>query len=343
MLGIASGERRAPAARGSVDADARALHQLTILVLAGLGCTLFILAFLIFAALEAVRTIDGLAVAHEQVQVSRAIAAAPGGMNQITLRAMANTLDLDAARLTTIDKLAPGELSAAVGGDNVVAWKPHLYGTRTFGIVAPMRIVAGVMFSLIVALIGWRVYAVGQGLDRRRAVASRLAMTDGLTGLANRLAFDEALNHWIADAAAGGPGFVLVSIDLDGFKAINDAFGHAAGDAVLKTVAQCLLDAGEPGDVVARVGGDEFAVIRSGAGLDAYVASIGERLAVPLNLDARLVSVGASFGIARSDDFPGSAVKLSQAADTALYRAKRSGRGSAELAIPPTPPRKYAA
>jgi diguanylate cyclase (GGDEF)-like protein len=314
-----------------------------MLVLAGLACTLCILGFLIFAAFEAVRTIDGAALAHETLQVTRAVAAAPGGMNEITLAAMSDTLDLDGAHFTTIGKVSADERAVGIGGDRVVAWKPHLFGTRTFGIVAPMRIVAGVLFTLIVALIGWRVYAVGQGLDRRRAVASRLAMTDGLTGLANRLAFDDALNARIAEANAGGPGFVLVSIDLDDFKAINDVFGHAAGDAMLKAVAQCLRDAAEPGDVVARIGGDEFAVIRSGAGLDAYVEAVSARLSQPLVEDGREFSTGASFGIARSEDFPGSSVKLSQAADAALYRAKRSGRGSAEIAMPPPPPRRYAA
>jgi diguanylate cyclase (GGDEF)-like protein len=200
-----------------------------------------------------------------------------------------------------------------------------------------------VIFILIVAGIGVRVHILGRSFAQRRRATAQLAMTDGLTGLANRLAFDAELSARFVTAEADGPGFVLVLADLDGFKAINDAFGHGAGDHVLQTVSFYLRESAGPRDMVARIGGDEFAVICSGAGLDDYLADIRRRLAAPLVLDGKQISIAASIGVARSEDFAGTPSRLTQAADAALYRAKRSGPGNAELAVPALPPARYAA
>ena len=334
--------QHADRALGAAEADARAVRQLTWLAIAGLVCTIVVFLFMIAASLQAVTAIDGAASARERTQVARAIAAQPGGINEITVDALADTLDLDAARLATVSSMRPGELGVSVGGDRVVAWTPHLFGTSTFQTVAPLRIAAGALFILIVACIGWRVSVVGKRLDGRRAVAVHLASTDALTGLGNRLAFDEALRARSASADSGGPGFVLVLADLDGLKAINDECGHAAGDAALQHVGRHLREAAGASDVVARIGGDEFAIIRSGADLDGFLGDARRRIATPLVHDGRTLRVAASFGIARSEDFPG-AMRLSQAADTALYRAKRTGHGNAELAVPAFPSRRYAA
>ena len=342
---LAAEEHIVRVAEHGTDADARALRQLTLLVMSGLVCTIFILAFLIFAAVQAVTSIDGLARDRERLQVSRAINAAPGGINEITLGAIADTLDLDGAHLTTADKLAPAELSAPVfpASHDVVAWTPHLFGTTTFLTVAPLRIGVGILFCLIVATIGIRLHILGRKLDRRRADAAQLALTDGLTGLRNRLAFDDELKARSAAAAAAGEGFVVLLVDLDGFKSINDGFGHAAGDLVLKHVAAQLEHCSGPGDLVARIGGDEFAVLRAGGGLDDFLTAFRRSMNQPLILDGRPIRMAASIGVARSEDFPGQPSRLTQAADAALYRAKRSGPGNAELAIPEMLSSRYAA
>ena len=338
--------RQASAQQISTDgpeAGGRAVRQLSLLASAALVCTLVVFAFMIIASLVAVSQIDAAGLLRETTQVSRAIAAQPGDIDGITLAAIADTLDLDHARLATTRTLGNHEISVGIGGDRVVAWTPHRFGAMTFESVAPARITAGIVFILIVAAIGWRVRVVGHRLDGRRAQAARQAATDALTGLGNRLAFDAALAARSADVAAGGAHFLVVLADLDGLKAINDAHGHAAGDVVLQAVARHLREAALPDDLVARIGGDEFAVIRTSEGLDTYLADVRRRLASPVEQGGRPIAISASIGIARSEDFGGAPSTLTQAADAALYRAKRSGGSAAEFAPPPEPPQRFAA
>jgi len=318
-------------------ADTRALRHLTILILSGLACTLFITAFLALAALQAVAIIDDAARSRELSQVIRYMDSVPGGMNEVTLDAMTRTLGLTEARLTQAKDVQPHELSASLvmGSDRVIAWTPQLIGTRTFSLVAPLRIAAGLFFTLVVAVIGWRVVVVSNRLDKRRAVATRLAHTDTLTGLGNRRAFDQGLETRLTAAEETGRGVVLVLFDLDDFKAINDALGHSVGDAVLQIVARHLRETAAPNDLVVRLGGDEFAVVRDAGGLDDYLAAIDQRFDEPITIGGKQLKIGASIGMARSEDFAGQPSRLLQAADIALYRAKRNGPGNAELAIPP--------
>jgi len=317
-------------------ADTRALRRLTLLILVGLACTLLIFTFMLLASFQAVSMIDQAARGREANQVTRYIDTLPGGMNEITLDAMATTLGLRGARLTRASSVSPDELSVsiAMGSDRVVAWTPQLFGSSTFEIVAPVRIAGGILFIAMVAIIGWRVVVVGSRLDRRRAAATRLAHTDTLTGLGNRRAFDMGLASRCAIASEGGEGIVLVMIDLDDFKGINDALGHAAGDAVLQIVGRHLRETAAKDDLVVRLGGDEFAVVRDATGLDDYLATLDARFDQPINIGGKHLRIGASIGMARSEDFPGAPARLTQAADIALYRAKRNGPGNAELAIP---------
>jgi diguanylate cyclase (GGDEF)-like protein len=327
---------QAPAKAAEGQGETLALRRLTYLILAGLACTLFIFAFMLLASFQAVNMIDEASRDREAKQVSRYVDALPGGMNEVTLDAMSATLGLNRARLTRAATVRPHEMavSIALGTDRVVAWTPQLLGKSTFETVAPVRITGGVVFVAIVALIGWRVLAVGNKLDRRRAAASRLAHTDTLTGLGNRRAFDVGLASRLARAEASGEGVVLVMVDLDDFKGINDALGHSAGDAVLQIVGRHLREAAGRDDLVVRLGGDEFAVVRQAAGLDDYLATLDARFDQPIDIGGQQLRVGASIGMARSEDFPGAASRLAQAADIALYRAKRNGRGNAELAVP---------
>lgn len=326
-----------PSGVAEAQADTQALRRLTLLILGGLASTLFIFSFMLLASFQAVSIIDQSARNREAAQVARYIAAVPGGMNEVTLDAMTATLGLQGARLTRIGSVASDELAASlgIGSDRVVAWTPQLYGSSTFEIVAPLRIGGGILFVIVVAIIGWRVVVVSNRLDRRRAAATRLAHTDTLTGLGNRRAFDAGLETRCTQAENAGTGVVLVMLDLDDFKGVNDALGHSAGDAVLQIVARHLRETADRDDLVVRLGGDEFAVVRSATGLDDYLAVLDARFDEPIDIGGQRLKVGASIGMARSQDFPGSPARLIQAADIALYRAKRNGPGNAELAIPP--------
>lgn len=164
-------------------------------------------------------------------------------------------------------------------------------------------------------------------LAAAHAALDRTAHTDELTGLATRRLFWERL-----EAAEAGPEhdrLALLFVDLDGFKAINDAHGHAVGDEVLRVTSERLLSAVRTGDTVARLGGDEFAVIAPAlppSVEEGLVAQLRHALSTPVALGDCTVDVSASVGAARWT--PGlTAESLVAAADAAMYRAKRADRG----------------
>ena len=171
-------------------------------------------------------------------------------------------------------------------------------------------------------------------LAERDALAARLhtmAFTDSLTGLANRALFHDRLAEMVRSA---GPVAVLL-IDLDDFKPVNDAYGHAAGDAVLVETAVRLRRGVREADVVARLGGDEFAVLIGGpepGDLAATAARIVRDIAEPVAVDgARQVTVRASVGVTTTCGGADPSTLL-KAADEAMYRAKCAGKGSFHLA-----------
>jgi diguanylate cyclase (GGDEF)-like protein len=155
-----------------------------------------------------------------------------------------------------------------------------------------------------------------------------LARHDTLTELANRHHFQEELQK----AFGQGAGFTLQWIDLDGFKAVNDRLGHPVGDALLKSIAKRLRDADSDSDVVARLGADEFALIRRGATdarrSNALAKQILRAIGEPHHVLGHKVSIGASMGVAVAPDHGSNPDELMKNADLALYSAKMTGRGA---------------
>ena len=165
---------------------------------------------------------------------------------------------------------------------------------------------------------------------RLHRIVERQALVDGLTGLANRRQADETLAGELARAERLGGPVGLILADVDDFKAVNDRHGHPTGDIVLRDLAEMLRETVREIDTAARWGGEEFAVILPGTDL-AGAAQVAERLRVALSereivsADGELLHVTASFGAAAASSATG-LVELIDAADVALYRAKRAGK-----------------
>ncbi len=173
--------------------------------------------------------------------------------------------------------------------------------------------------------------------NAREQALETIAFEDELTGVLNRRGLHRAVPR--ADrrrSRRSSDGFALLIVDLDGFKALNDQYGHAAGDAVLRSVAGRLAASLRSEDAVARWGGDEFVVLLQGIGdaaeLEAAARKLEGTLAPPHRVDGVGLSVGVSIGAAlfplHGDDFD----KLFAAADRALYAAKASGGRRLQLA-----------
>lgn len=172
-------------------------------------------------------------------------------------------------------------------------------------------------------------------ITRRKAAEldlARRASQDPLTGLANRAAFDQALTRALTPRRHAAPsGVGVLFLDLDGFKPVNDRYGHAAGDEVLQTVAGRLREALLPQDTAARLGGDEFAVVVprvTAVQLEAVAGRLGAHLAVPHRVHSDDVVVSAAVGATLA--VPGEApADVLARADAAMYAKKRRGRGPA--------------
>lgn len=172
-------------------------------------------------------------------------------------------------------------------------------------------------------------------LQGAKIMAEEQALTDTLTGLRNRRALDLALDSVIT----GGVPFGLIHLDLDYFKAVNDTLGHAAGDHVLRAVAQMLSAETRSNDLVARVGGDEFVILLPSLSDAGRLAQIAQRiisgLAQPILYNGQACRISASAGLTVSRAYAAPmADHMLRDADLALYAAKHAGRGCVRFAQP---------
>lgn len=194
-------------------------------------------------------------------------------------------------------------------------WTMH----RTMGIgLLIVLIVIPVYFATLVR-------QLHTALARLHTVANH----DTLTGLPNRHSFYEQLQLTLRLAKRKNASFAVAFVDLDGFKPINDALGHAAGDTVLKSVANRLKQCVRNDDIVARFGGDEFVIILSDihkTAIPSIARKIVDTIAKPLKLDDQTVIPTSSMGIATYPDNGQSVDELIAHADAAMYKSKRTGR-----------------
>ena len=174
----------------------------------------------------------------------------------------------------------------------------------------------------------------------RQEELTHLALHDALTGLPNRRLFFDRLDLARARTRPAGYGIGVLFIDLDGFKAVNDRFGHDAGDDVLLAVASRLRTHRRAADTLARLGGDEFAVLCEDIAATDDAIEIAERfcssLADPITVGDSEMTIGASIGIAVTVDAAASVDELLRQADEAMYQAKAAGKGCLHLYVAPT-------
>lgn len=223
--------------------------------------------------------------------------------------------------------------------------------------VTESTILSSTGLALTLGILGWlfetRANVLLHHLERQRKTYHDLSVRDVLTGLANRALLSECIIQSWERCRRNGPHGALFFIDLNQFKAVNDRYGHLAGDQVLREVALRLKDVLRRSDIAGRIGGDEFALVIEGIENRSDVAALADKVAsaleVPIELDGATVKIGASIGIAlypdhrcelagmnASDTAENTGIrykvgheavrKLLQQADTAMYTAKRQGR-----------------
>ncbi|HLT02055.1 MAG TPA: GGDEF domain-containing protein [Geminicoccaceae bacterium] len=186
--------------------------------------------------------------------------------------------------------------------------------------------------SILIGVLMGETRHVRRLLDEATMARNRiwhLAHHDPLTDLPNRWLFSDRLNQALRRGQRQGEMVALHYFDLDAFKAVNDSFGHVAGDRLLIAVAQRLSECVRESDTLARIGGDEFAVVQSNPAGRAGAVMLAERmlaaLDAPIAVDGHVLHISASIGIGLFPDHGTSPEQLHQVADQALYRAKAAG------------------
>ncbi len=282
-------------------------NWLLVLASAAIAVVASAVALVIFFALRGYR---GVAARNRQVLAALVMGAAISGMHYTGMAAA----EFSAASRCLTDGALHGESLGVI-----------------VTVAAALLLSMAMFTSLLDARIQARNERLAMSLKAANAELQQIAFRDALTGLPNRLLFDERVASAVERCRRDRTQLALLFIDLDGFKPVNDSFGHRVGDAVLQEVGRRLSFGLRASDTVARVGGDEFVLLLEAAGDSASVAQVAQRLidvvSAPMELGGHDMRLSCSVGIAM---FPsdGPEAELMAHADAAMYAAKRAGGAS---------------
>ncbi|MDP3601409.1 MAG: EAL domain-containing protein [Bosea sp. (in: a-proteobacteria)] len=229
------------------------------------------------------------------------------------------------------DPLSRRAIPAPDGGVRAwLSWTPERPGDAMLRQFVWALAGVGLLFGCIFAFVVQRLRGAAQQIALRESQIQRLAGQDELSLLPNRRTFDLRLDQELAHLGRTGKGLAVLLLDLDRFKAVNDTYGHTAGDELIRQVAQRLSRVVRSGDTVARIGGDEFGIIQTHATFPAGCAALGERileaLTEPFIIMGVATTIGCSIGIALAPEDATDREALLRLADTALYQSKNGGR-----------------
>lgn len=209
-----------------------------------------------------------------------------------------------------------------------------VFGIFSFAQVALLLSMATLVYGMLFALpVLRRTQAEQAMLTSRAAQWEVAALTDPLTGLYNRRYLEDALKEYLREFNATEAPLAIFMLDLDHFKKVNDTHGHAAGDIVLKEVADKLSSLTRSHDVVARMGGEEFCIIAPFSDpkhIEPFAKRICDGIAsMEINVEDLVLKISVSIGVCSTHNGVRNADALLQISDEKLYEAKRSGRGRA--------------
>ncbi|OWV75642.1 diguanylate phosphodiesterase [Rhizobium sp. R339] len=228
------------------------------------------------------------------------------------------------------------QIDATANGEPIgfIVWRPDLPGSRVIGRLMPALSIAALVIAVLLSVLLVRLRNSLGELKKSELHARQLALHDVLTGLPNRALFAMRFEECLAQMRTSSERSAVALLDLDRFKAVNDTFGHAAGDELIRVAADRIRSVLRPGDTLARLGGDEFAVLLRNIRGDekilpaicqAIVAELGKPF--PLLNGEAVARVGGSIGVTIVPDAGRNADDIMRYADVALYEAKMGGRG----------------
>ena len=235
------------------------------------------------------------------------------------------------------------QIDATANGEPIgfIVWRPDLPGSRVIGRLMPALSIAALVIAILFSVLLVRLRSSLGELKKSELHARQLALHDVLTNLPNRALFAMRFEECLAETQNSTERSAVALLDLDRFKAVNDTFGHAAGDELIRMAAERIRALLRPGDTLARLGGDEFALLLRDikdddqvlpAICDAIVAELGKPF--PLLRGEAVARVGGSIGVTVVPDAGRNADDIMRYADVALYEAKMGGRGQWRIYSP---------